>query len=133
MRTFDVQSLELGVSRDKAFRFIANPANLPRWAQAFKHVANGAALLQTPKGKIEIRLEVEASVESGTIDWVMHFPDGSVGHAYSRVITQGNHRSLYSFILTVPPAPLEELEGALEQQSRILKEELTTLRALLEG
>jgi hypothetical protein len=49
------------------------------------------------------------------------------------VITQGNDRSLYSFILTAPPVPLEELEGALEQQSRILKEELTTLRALLEA
>jgi hypothetical protein len=133
MRTFDVQSIELGVSWEKAFRFIADPANLPRWAQAFKHVANGAALLQTPNGEAEIRLEIAASAEAGTIDWVMHFPDGSVGHAYSRVITQGNDRSLYSFILTAPPVPLEELEGALEQQSRILKEELTTLRALLEA
>lgn len=133
MRTFDVQSVELGVSRERAFRFIADPANLPRWAQAFKRVGNDVALLQTPKGEIEIRLEVSTSVETGTIDWVMHFPDGSVGHAYSRVITQGNDRSLYSFILTAPPVPLEELEGTLERQSQILKNELTTLRALLDG
>jgi hypothetical protein len=133
MRTFDVQSVALSVSQEKAFRFIANPANLPKWAQAFKHVVNGAALLQTPNGAVEIRLEVEASAEAGTIDWVMHFPDGSAAHAYSRVIPQEGDRSLYSFVLTGPPVPLEQLEGALEQQSRILKEELETLRALLES
>lgn len=133
MKTFDVQSVELGVSPEKAFRFIADPANLPRWAQVFKRVANGVAWLQTPKGEVEIGLEVDASVEAGTIDWAMHFPDGSVGHAYSRVITHEGDGSLYSFVLTAPPVPLEELEGTLKQQSRILKEELATLRGLLEG
>lgn len=72
-----------------------------------------------------------ADVERGTIDWTMIFPDGSAARAYSRVIAVGD-RILYSFVLTAPPVPLEQLEGALEQQSRTLSEELARLRRILE-
>jgi hypothetical protein len=76
-------------------------------------------------------LAVQAARDQGTVDWIMTFPDGSVAQAYSRVVVAGPERSLYSFILMAPPVPLEQLEGALEAQSQILREELAKLRAIL--
>jgi hypothetical protein len=40
--------------------------------------------------------------------------------------------TVYTFVLLPPPVPLEQLEGALEQQSHTLKEELARLKTLLE-
>jgi hypothetical protein len=51
-----------------------------------------------------------------------------VATAHSRV-TPHRGKSIYTFVLEAPPAPLEELEGALAEQSRILADELSSLAA----
>ncbi len=132
MRTFDVQSLEIDSPARKAFEYIADPAHLPEWTGAFKSIAGRRAVLSTPDGTIPIDLDVQASREHGTIDWTMTFPDGSVAKAFSRVVETANGRAIYSFVLLPPPVPLEKIEGALDQQSRILGEELARLKGILE-
>ena len=46
-------------------------------------------------------------------------------------MTPHRGKSIYTFVLEAPPAPLEELEGALAAQSRILANELSGLPARL--
>jgi hypothetical protein len=130
MQDFDVQTLELEVPFAEAFRYIADPATLPEWTHAFRSVSGGRAQLATPRGTLDIGLEVSASREAGTVDWTMTFPDGSVGRAFSRLVDRGN-RTLYTFVLLAPPVPLEHVEGALAEQSRTLREELKTLQRRL--
>jgi polyketide cyclase/dehydrase/lipid transport protein len=132
MKTFDVQGIDLNVPRSKALAFIADPAQLPRWTNAFASVSPGQAVMRTPKGEVTIDLEVEASPEHGTVDWRMTFPDRSVATAFSRVVAMNGDRCIFSFVLTPPPVPLEQLEGALEAQSRTLAEELKKLKRILE-
>jgi hypothetical protein len=132
MKIFDVQGIEIKAPVSDVFNYIADPRNLPKWTHAFKAVSDGQALLETPNGFIEIKLEVKASKAQGTIDWVMTFPDGSVSTAYSRVVDSGRGSSIYSFVLLAPPVPLEHIEGALEQQTRILRDELSNLTKILE-
>jgi hypothetical protein len=62
----------------------------------------------------------------------MTFPDGSVGRAFSRLVDRGDH-SLYSFVLLAPPVPLAQVEGALAEQGRTLREELAALQRKLAG
>ena len=131
MKTFDVQTVGINSSFDKAFRYVADVRNLPEWTSAFKTVSNGKALLETSDGAVEIELKVNASRDQGTIDWMMRFPDGSLGAAYSRVVEVEKSRCVYTFILMAPPVPLEQLEGTLQQQSQILKEELGRLASVL--
>ena len=131
MKTFDVQAIGINSTFEKTFQYIAAARNLPDWTSAFKKVSNGKALLETPNGSVEVILEVNASKEQGTIDWIMRFPDGNVGTAYSRVVEAQKNRCAYSFILMVPPVPLEHLEGTLRHQSEILKEELNRLASIL--
>lgn|SRR5262245_47402789 len=132
MKNFAVQGIDLNVPRSKALAFIADPAKLPEWTNAFASVARERALMRTPNGEVAIDLEVEASPEHGTIDWRMTFPDRSVATAFSRVVEIDRDRCIFSFVLTPPPVPLEQLEGALEAQSRTLAEELTKLKEILE-
>lgn len=131
MKTFDVQSIALDVPSRHALAYLADPGRLPEWTSAFARVRDGCALLRTPQGETEIGLRVDARPEAGTVDWHMRFPDGAVAAAYSRVVPVGVDRCIYSFVLMAPPAPLEELEGALEAQSRTLAEELVRLRDIL--
>ena len=132
METFDVQSIAIQAPYDRAFRYVADPARLPEWTHAFKAVADGRATLVTGAGAVEVAVTVEATPERGTIDWTLVFPDGSVARAFSRLVPAGADRTIYSFVLLPPPVPLAELEGTLAAQSRILREELATLRARLE-
>jgi hypothetical protein len=126
MRTFDVQSIELDAPFADAFVYLANPATLPEWTHAFRAADNRQATLVTPHGAVHVGLVVDASETHGTIDWTMTFPNGAIAKASSRLIPHGG-KSIYTFVLEAPPLPLEELEGALEAQSRILADELVTL------
>lgn len=132
MRTFDVQSIEIEAPFATAFRYIANPAHLPEWTHAFKSVADGQAIMTTPGGSVQVLLRVDASETHGTIDWTMTLPEGGVANAASRLIPHGD-RSIYTFVLKAPPAPLEQIEGALAEQSLILTTELATLARRLGG
>lgn len=144
MKLFDVQSTQISIPADRAYGYIADPANLPQWTNAFAVIdfddatntgstLSGQAQMQTPSGAVPIELEVRASRESRTVDWYMTFPDQSVATAFSRVIELTPDQCAYSFVLTPPPVPLEALEGALEQQSDILVEELKNLKGILEN
>jgi len=131
MRHFDVQSVEIPAPFDETFTYISDPNRLPDWTHAFRSVAGGRAVLATPRGAVDVRLDVSACRERGTIDWSMTFPDGSVGRAYSRLVDAGGDRPIYSFLLLAPPAPLEHIEGALEAQARVLADELSVLQRKL--
>lgn len=133
MKTHDVQSISIAKPRSEVFAYIANPANLPEWTNAFKSADAERAELVTPNGAVPIQLETRASAEHGTIDWIMTFPDGSIGAAYSRVTEDAGDSSIYSFVLMAPPVPLEALEGALEEQKKTLATELVSLRKRLEA
>lgn len=132
MKRFDVQAIDLQVVQRRVFSYVADPQHLPQWTSAFASVANGRAVMRTPNGEIEIGLVVQSSEEQGTIDWRMTFPDGSVATAFSRVVKLDSKSCVFAFVLAPPPVPLEQLEGALEAQSRTLAEELQRLKRVLE-
>ena len=133
MDKYDVQSITIKAPFKKVFDFVVSAQNLPKWTNAFKNAENGAALMVTPNGEISIKLEVKSDPGCGNIDWYMTFPDDTEGRAYSRVVSLDQDQVLYSFILLAPPVPLEQLEGALEEQKLILAEELKRLKKILES
>src|SRR4026207_1666830 len=111
MSTFDVQSIEISAPFSAAFRYIADPANLPEWTHAFKDVSEGQATMETPAGALQVGLRVQASEPHGTIDWVITFPDGGIAKAASRVTPHGDG-SIYSFALEARPVPPDGPRGA---------------------
>lgn len=128
---YDIQSIELPVNYHVAYDYIANPHNLPEWANAFASVTGNKAVLRTPNGEVPIQLDVQANNKLGVVDWIMTFPDGSVGKACSRLTSMGEDSCIYAFTLFAPPVPLEQLEGALAEQSKILASELVKLKGIV--
>ena len=133
MQTFDVQGIEIHASPEQVFDFLRDPRNLPRWAQAFQVAGEERARLETPRGVIDIGLRTLADARTGTIDWRMQFPGDVVALAQSRVTETTRGTCIYSFVLHAPPVPLEEIEGALAVQRATLRQELATLKAILEA
>lgn len=131
IKTFDVQSIELPVTFQRAFDYIARPGNLPAWTAAFSRADEKSALLVTPNGSLEIGLETVADATLGTIDWYMTMPDGSVGKAFSRLTALPNGKVVFAFVLLAPPVPIEQVEGTLEQQKGLLAQELVKLAGIL--
>jgi hypothetical protein len=129
MHTFAVESIAIDAPRREIFECIADPQRLPDWTAAFKSVNGRSAVMTTPRGTVEIGLDVESSPDRGTVDWKMTFPDGTAAYAWSRVIALGPDQSVYTFLLPAPPVPLEELEGTLAEQRRTLRHELANLAA----
>jgi uncharacterized protein YndB with AHSA1/START domain len=132
MRMFDVQGIEICAPRAQVFEFVRNPTNLPRWAHAFVSAGEDRARLETPAGAVDVGLGVTADAETGTVDWRLTFPDGSVGVAQSRVTESPRGTCVYTFVLHAPPVALEQVEGALEAQRALLQSELARLKSLME-
>lgn len=132
MRRFDIQGVELEVAYDRAFDFLADPGQWPRWTNAFESVSGNRATMRTPHGAVDVTFECVASRELGHIDTTIHFPDGTSLTAWTRLVGDGA-ACCYSFVLPAPPAALEELEGDLEAQSKILAEELLRAKGILEN
>ena len=131
---FEVKSIALAVPFDKAYDYLADKTKLPEWANAFAEVKeSGEGLMRTPQGEIPVKLKDILNKEFGIIDTVMTFPTGDEGIARSRLMPLDDNSCVYSFTLTPPPVPLEELEGALAEQSEILEGELKKLKSILEG
>ncbi len=144
MNTFRVESVQIKAAFDKVFAYIAASETLPMWTHAFKSVRDGTAILATPAGTVEIGLRVNPCRDQGTIDWFMKFPNGSEADwfmkfpngseaAYSRLVPEAQETCVYSFVLLGPPVPLAQLECALDQQAKILREELKRLQQILEA
>jgi len=133
VNTFRVESVQIKAAFDKVFAYIAASETLPMWTHAFKSVRDGTAILATPAGTVEIGLRVNPCRDQGTIDWFMKFPNGSEAVAYSRLVPESREACVYSFVLLAPPVRLAQLEGALDQQTKILREELKRLQQILEA
>lgn len=131
-RNFDVQSIAIDAPLDKVFPYIADPKNLPKWTKAFAKADEKSALMVTPNGQLQVGLRTEASRERGTIDWHMTMPDGTAASAFSRVTPNGKG-SVYTFVLMAPPVPIEQVEGTLQQQKELLRQELGNLQRILGG
>ena len=132
MKMFDVQAVEIAAPPGAVFEFVADPANLPRWAKAFVSADHSRASLETPAGAVDVALGTTADARTGVVDWRLTFPNGGVGIAQSRVTETGRSTCIYSFVLHAPPVALEQLEGALDAQSKQLTSELATLKSLME-
>lgn len=132
MKPFDVQSIAIEAPSDAVFRLIADRFALPEWTHAFKRVGADNAVLETAAGAVEIGLRVQAYAESGAVDWIMTFPDRSIGRAHARVVRNLDGSSILCFVLLAPPVPQEAVEGTLKQQRAILRDELQRLKDILE-
>jgi len=86
--------------------------------------------MATQAGAVEVGLRVRA-LRRGYNRLAHDFPGWKRGNCILALVRESAEYCIYSFILMAPPVPLEQLEGALNQQAHILRDELTKLNAVL--
>jgi hypothetical protein len=124
----DTQSITLDVRAARAFEFLADPENLPRWAVGFARSIrrdNASWIVTTAAGEMVIRYETDA--ERGIVDFHFTAAPGLEAVAYSRVLPNGDGAE-YVFTQFQPPGMPDAM---FEGQVRALSEEFVVLRSLL--
>lgn len=115
----------VNVPSDKAFAYVAEYKNIPKWSKNFimKLEKSGSVYTATtPVGKM--KFEIAADKNTGVIDLLL---DGKP--LPTRVVALGPQTTLYFFTLILPPnMPEQEFQGGIKG----LQEELQLLKNQLE-
>lgn len=125
----DAQSIAIEATPEAVRGFVADPANLPRWAVGFAQAVrqeNGRWLVRTAAG--EVPVETTADPGSGVVDFHLEPAPGAQVTAYSRAVPAGAG-TLYTFIqIQSDGMPDEVFDG----QVAAVGHELVALKAILE-
>jgi hypothetical protein len=126
----DTQTISIDSPAARAFAFVADPNNLPRWAVGFaKDVRQGADLgyvVTTGQGEVPLRVATDARL--GVVDFHMTAADGEDAIAHSRVLPRGDGAE---YVFTQFQAP-GMTDAVFDGQVAALGHELVALKALLE-
>ena len=122
------EQITIDVGHRHLFEFLADPANLPKWAVGFCRGIRRETetwIAQTPQGEVAIRYVCDPGL--GVIDFhISPAPEVEVV-AFSRVVPNGTGADYIFTQFQAPGMPDEAFAG----QVRALKEELVVLRALM--
>lgn len=122
------ETVTLAAPPRRAFEFISDPANLPRWAVEFCRAIRRDGrrwIVRTPQGEAEIRYEPDP--KSGIIDMVVVPAPGIESTARARVVPNGDGAEFIFTFFQAPGTP----DAAFEGMARSLRKELDVLRSLL--
>ncbi len=125
----DTRSVTIDAAPEAVLGFVADPANLPRWAIGFakgvrRH--DGRWLVTTGAGEVPVSVDVD--VRSGTVDFRMEPAPGMEAVAYSRVVPNGTGAEYVFTQFQQPGTP----DQVFAQLSQAVGHELVALKALLE-
>lgn len=124
----DTKSVSIDAGAGEVFRFLVNPANLPRWAVGFaKSVREEAGRWYVRTGAGEVGLRIEADEKLGVVDfWITA---GEVeALAASRVLPR---QAGCEYVFTQFQAPGMP-DDAFAQSVKALQHELAVLKAIAE-
>ena len=125
----DTRSVTIDAAPRAVLGFVADPANLPRWAIGFaKDVRFDDGRWVVGTGRGEVGLSVDVDERSGTVDFRMEPGPGVEAVAYSRVVPNGTGAE-YVFTQFQQPGTPDEVFGQLGET---VAHELVALKALLE-
>lgn len=88
---YDAQSITIDTAPAAVHEFVADPANLPRWAVGFAQAVrreDGRWIVQTAGGDVPV--EVGADAGMGVVDFHLEPAPGVRVTAYSRVMSAGD-------------------------------------------
>lgn len=130
MTRHDTQTIDIAVEPALVHDFLADGANLPRWAIGFAKAVerDGDHWVVSTGAGDRIPTRVISDNGSGTVDFVMNPAHGVSVTAFARVTPFANG-SLFSFTqMQSPGAP----DAVFDAQVLALTHELIALKALLE-
>lgn len=125
----DTQTVTIEVPPGKVLAFVADGANLPRWAIGFaRSVRQQEAGWIVETGQREVPTTIRCDEASGTVDFRMPMGPARDASAYARALPNGTGTEFVFTQLQSPGVPDE----IFEQLVAAVSHELVALKALLE-
>src|SRR5215510_2773505 len=126
----DTQTISIQSPADAVFAFVADPANLTRWAIGFAKdvTADVDVWLVTTGDGEQVSLRPVTDEALGVVDFHMVMPGGIESVAWSRVVPRGEGSEFLFTQVQVSGMPDELFDGFVDT----VEHELTTLKALME-
>ncbi len=125
----DTRSVTIEAGPEAVLRFVADPANLPRWAIGFaKGIRCDGGRWVVTTGAGEVGVSVDVDERSGTVDFRMEPAPGVEAVAYSRVVPNGTGAEYVFTQFQQPGTP----DDVFQQLSEAVGHELVALKALVE-
>lgn len=126
----DTQGVTIAATPEQVLRFVADGANLPRWAIGFARSASpdGAGWIVSTAQGHKVPVTIAADERTGTVDFRMEPAPGQAATAYARIMPNAEGAEFVFTQFQQPGVP-DEVFGQLVAA---LGHELTTLKALLE-
>jgi hypothetical protein len=125
----DTQAISINAAPPKVIDFLADGANLPRWAVGFAKAAapDGDGWLVTT-GAEPMRVRIDSDARTGVVDFRLEIAPGLAGLAATRVLSRGTGSEVIFTQFQPPGMPDDVFAKNVETVSH----ELRMLKALLE-
>jgi hypothetical protein len=131
MLTCVTKSVQIECSADQAFRFLAEPLNMPQWAihnlKSIKPAGGGSWTIETPRGEGGFVPHFDGAY--GILDHEFIDPKEGKWSVPARIVSIAAGVSVYMITLTKPPQMPEEM---FAKAMALMDEELQTLKEVLE-
>jgi hypothetical protein len=125
----DTKTISIDADPGEVFRFLADPAHLPRWAVGFaRAIRRDGERWIVSTGTGEVPVTVRADAATGVVDFVMTPAPGLEVTASSRVLARG---SAAEYVFTQVQAPGTP-DDVFARSAAAVARELVVLKALLE-
>lgn len=128
VRDVRIVHVNIGAAAEAVYAFVAEPANMPRWAPNFGHTitpADGHWIMHTAEGPVPVRFAPRN--ELGVLDHWVTLPGGEV-HNPMRVVPNGAGCVL-TFTLFRQDGWTDE---EMDRDAALVSSDLATLAALME-
>ncbi|MFS4459595.1 SRPBCC family protein [Bdellovibrio sp. HCB2-146] len=129
---YPVKHITVSINRSPAavYEFIANPENLPQWAQGLSRssiVKSGDSwIADSPMGKVKIKFAEKNNF--GVVDHDVTLPSGEVNHNPMRVVPNGQGSEVLFTLFRLPKASDKDFN----EDAKMVEGDLQRLKALLE-
>jgi polyketide cyclase/dehydrase/lipid transport protein len=129
MHAVRILSVSIGCPSDKVYEFVANPENLPKWAnglgRSVKKTDRGW-LVETPQGPVTVRFAERNNF--GVLDHYVTVVPGVEVYVPLRVIANGSGSEVIFTLFRLP----EMTEEKFAEDQKLVEQDLRTLKNLLE-
>jgi hypothetical protein len=131
-RLRQVETLTVSIERppQDVYRYVANPANLPRWASGLAggiETVKGEWIAASPLGPVKLRFAVPNDV--GVLDHYVTLPDGAEVYVPMRVVANGSGAELSFTLFRLP----EMTDEKFREDAQWVRRDLARLKTILEG
>lgn len=124
-------SISIACNPSKLYQFLAEPANLPKWAaglsQSKLEQEGEFWVTDSPLGKVKVKF-CGANI-FGVVDHDVVLPSGEVNHNPMRVVANGDGSEVIFTLYRLPRMTDEDFE----RDSNFISNDLKTLKSIMEN